>query len=70
MRRRYTALRDTYERLRRYTEGGENVNKDDIKRILEEQLQLLSEHSKNGDPSYLGELTENMVKVVNLLREL
>lgn len=50
--------------------GGENVNKDDIKRILEEQLQLLSEHSKNGDPSYLGELTENMVKVVNLLREL
>lgn len=50
--------------------GGENVNKDDIKRILEEQLQLLSEHSKNGDPSYLGELTESMVKVVNLLREL
>lgn len=49
--------------------GGENVNKDDIKRILEEQLQLLSEHSKNGDPSYLGELTESMVKVVNLLRE-
>ncbi len=45
------------------------MNKDDIKRILEEQLQLLSEHSKNGDPSYLGELTESMVKVVNLLRE-
>ncbi len=64
------ALRDTYERLRRYMKGGENVNKDDIKRILEEQLQLLSEHSKNGDPSYLGELTESMVKVVNLLREL
>lgn len=45
------------------------MNKDDIKRILEEQLQLLSEHSKKGDSSYLGELTESMVKVVNLLRE-
>ena len=45
------------------------MNKDDIKRILEEQLQLLSEHSKNGDQSYLAELTESMVKVVNLLRE-
>ena len=45
------------------------MNKDDIKRILEEQLQLLSEHSKKGDPSYLGELTESMVEVVNLLRE-
>ena len=54
---------------RSFREEVETLNKDDIKRILEEQLQLLSEHSKNGDPSYLGELTESMVKVVNLLRE-
>lgn len=41
-----------------------------MKEILEKQLELLSEYSRNGDASLLPEITDSMVRVVTLLREL
>lgn len=41
-----------------------------MKEILEKQLELLSEYSQNGDASLLPEITDSMVQVVTLLREL
>ena len=49
--------------------GGEMVEKERIRELLEKQLELLSEQSR-GDPAMLPQLTDSMVQVVSLLRSL
>ena len=49
--------------------GGEMVEKERIRELLEKQLELLSEQSR-GDPDMLPQLTDSMVQVVSLLRSL
>ena len=42
----------------------------EIREILVKQLQLLSEYSKKGCPDELANLTDSMVRLVTLLREI
>lgn len=42
----------------------------EIRKILEKQLQLLSEYSEKGCPDELENLTDSMVRLVTLLREI
>lgn len=45
-------------------EGGENVERSEIKKILSEQLQLLAERSKKSSTDHeLCELTREMVEL-------
>ena len=46
LRRRYTALRDTYERLRRYTEG---VNGVDVQATYEKWKRECAKHGRTPD---------------------
>ena len=42
----------------------------DLIKILRKQLQLLSEYSEKGCPDELANLTDSMVRLVTLLREI
>lgn len=50
-------------------QGGEEMSEAKIRKILEKQLQLLSEYSEKGCPDELPNLTDSMVRLVTLLRE-
>lgn len=57
------------EQVNNSKRGGEMVEKERIRELLEKQLELLSEQSR-GDPAMLPQLTDSMVQVVSLLRSL
>ena len=64
-------IRDSIELVAKYASkrGGEMVEKERIRELLEKQLELLSKQSR-GDPAMLPQLTDSMVQVVSLLRSL